>query len=155
MLCDRFINARRRIVQPAAAAAAAADTAADNHESSAAKRMKTMLQREARSQFWSAPSHATSVGYTSQTAAAAADEALSSTPSSTVSYSTSFCAGDCMCVTHRVPTRPSKTFSMSRLVLMKCTQYCNSVTTPKQLCQSKASLVVASFLYTPCPEKKV
>jgi len=97
MLWCRFINARRRIVQPAAAAAAAAaDTASDNHESSAAKRMKTMLQREARSQFWTAPLHATSVGYSSQTAetAVAADEvhSLSSAPSSTVSYPTAACA---------------------------------------------------------------
>ena len=90
MLYCRFINARRRVIQPAAAA----DAAADNHESSAAKRMKTMLQREARSQFWSPPPHATSVSYTSQ---AVEEEAhsLSSTSSSTVSYATrvsmSFC----------------------------------------------------------------
>jgi len=83
----RFINARRRVVQPSAAAAAT-DVPADSHKSSAAKHMKSVLQREDRSQFWS---HATSVSYTGHTAAAAAAAAveeahsLSSTPSSTVS----------------------------------------------------------------------
>jgi len=80
----RFINARRRVIQPAAAAAADIAMAADNQESSAAKRMKTMLQSEARSQFWSAPSHAMSVSYTSHAAAVEEAHSLSSTPSSTV-----------------------------------------------------------------------
>ena len=86
VLYCRFINARRHVVQPAAAAA---DD--DNHESSAAKRMRTMLQREARSQFWSPPPHATSVGYTSQAPAAEDAHSLSSTPSSTVSFPTRAC----------------------------------------------------------------
>jgi len=85
----RFINARRRVLQPiAAAATAAANLPTDSHESSAAKRMKTMLQSENLSQFWSPMPRATSVGYSGHPAAAAAamDEAhsLSSTPSSTV-----------------------------------------------------------------------
>ena len=91
--CSRFINARRRLIQQPAVSA---DAAADNEDSSAAKRMKTMLQREAQSQFWLPPPHATSVSYTSQppasasAAAAAIEEArsLSSTPSSTVSCPT-------------------------------------------------------------------
>ena len=86
VVCCRFINARRRVLQPAAAAAADVAMATDNQESSAAKRMKTMLESEARSQFWLAPPRATSVGYTSHAAAAAEEpQSLSSTPSSTVS----------------------------------------------------------------------
>ena len=82
----RFINARRRVIQPAAAAAADIAIESDNQESSAAKRMKTMLQSEAaRSQFWSlAPPHAMSVSYASHAAAVEEAHSLSSTPSSTV-----------------------------------------------------------------------
>jgi len=88
-LC-RFINARRRVLQPTAAAAAVdmtALTAGDSPESSAAKRMKKMLQSEARSQYWSSPPpHAESVGYTSHAAAVEETHSLSTTPSSTVGH---------------------------------------------------------------------
>ena len=82
MLHCRFINARRHVVQPAtdaAAVAVATEAAADNHESSSATHMKSVLQTEDRSQFWS---HAESV---SRTAVVEEAHSLSSTPSSTVS----------------------------------------------------------------------